>query len=500
MSTQINFLEEIIGRKRLRLEQAKAKRPIEDLRARAIRVRGGRESHALQRAIAADGPTKVIAEIKRASPSKGLISKNLDPRQQARAYQQGGASIISVITEEDSFLGSLDDLRTVLASSTLPVLRKDFLFDSYQIYETAEAGADALLLIVAALDDAKLRELLRLAQDELGMDALVEVHTADEMRRAINCGARIIGVNNRNLRTFEVSLDVSVELAREAGRILNSQGKGGEGASDVEPAHSREVFLVSESGLSKAADLRRLQAVGFRAFLIGETLMRAENPEAMLRKLIRDTDRVRVKVCGITNLADAQLCVSEGVDILGFNFYRGSPRYIAPQEVRRIVDQLPSEVCTVGVFVNEEPEDVIQIVAQAGIDAVQLHGDESVHFCRDLSELFVIKALRVNDNFSPEIVASYQTAAVLLDAFSADARGGTGRRFDWNIARETKRFASKLFLAGGLTPENVGEAISSVEPYAVDVCSSLESTPGIKREDRLKEFMKAVRGRQRREG
>ncbi|MEK6282062.1 MAG: tryptophan synthase subunit beta, partial [Acidobacteriota bacterium] len=267
-----------------------------------------------------------------------------------------------------------------------------------------------------------------------------------------------------------------------------------EGQSGARPPHSRELILVSESGLSSAADLRRLQALGFKAFLIGETLMRAENPEVTLRSLIQETDTVRVKVCGITNLSDALLCVREGVDMLGFNFYAGSPRYIAPPEARRIMDQLPPELMTVGVFVDEENADeVIRIARLAGVDAVQLHGDETAEFCRALLELPVIKALRVGNDFAPETAACYETSAVLLDAFSSKARGGTGRRFDWSVARKTSRLVSRLFLAGGLTPENVGEAITLVKPYAVDVCSSLESAPGIKSEERLKTFMAAVR-------
>ena len=506
MKSQTNLLEEIIGRKRLRVEDAKAKRSLGEVRARALEVRASSTAHAFERALVADGPAKVIAEIKRASPSKGLIKEWLDAGQQARAYTRGGAAAISVVTEEDYFLGSLDDLRAVRAASALPILRKDFVCDSYQVYETAAAGADALLLIVAALDDALLGELLRITQGELGMDALVEVHTVDEMQRAKSCGARIIGVNNRDLRSFDVSLDVSVELARivfgdKAAQRRAAEDQSGAGPphskedqSGARPPHSREILLVSESGLSTGYDLRRLQAIGFSAFLIGETLMRAQYPEETLRELIRDAEQVRVKVCGITNLGDALLCVREGVDMLGFNFYSGSPRYIAPEKARRILDQLPSEVFTIGVFVNEEKaEDVIRIAALAGVDGVQLHGDETGDFCRDLGELFVIKALRVRDDFEPESASHYKTAAVLLDAFSPDARGGTGRRFDWRVAQETSRIARKLFLAGGLTPENVFEAITSVRPYAVDVCSSLESASGIKSEERLVAFMRAVR-------
>jgi indole-3-glycerol phosphate synthase len=173
---------------------------------------------------------------------------------------------MSVLTEEDFFSGSLDDLREVKRAVALPVLRKDFIFEEYQVYESAAAGADALLLIVAALDDELLSRLRRLAEDELGMDALIEVHTSDEMKRATACGASLIGVNNRDLRSFEVSLETSLSLAREAP----------EGA-----------LLISESGLRDFRDLRRLHDAGYRGFLIGETLMRSEDPADALRQLLR---------------------------------------------------------------------------------------------------------------------------------------------------------------------------------------------------------------------
>lgn len=262
----MDFLTQIMALKRARLEQSKRERAMEDLRAQAIDVRRNSRSHALRLALDSRERVNVIAEFKRASPSKGLIRADAVPEQIALAYEAGGAAAISVLTEEDRFQGSLDDLRAVRAAVKIPVLRKDFIFDEYQLYESAAAGADALLLIVAALEDEKLAHLRRLTEDGLGMDALVEVHTKDEMRRAEAAGARLIGINNRNLRTFEVSLDASTRLIESA---------------------SLNALCVSESGLSTGADLTRLRALGYAGFLIGETLMCSSQPDATLRALLK---------------------------------------------------------------------------------------------------------------------------------------------------------------------------------------------------------------------
>lgn len=261
----MDFLKEIMAQRGVRLSQAKANISLEELRESAHEIRRGRESHRLYAALQERGRINIIAEIKRASPSKGLIRAGAQPAEIARSYEAGGAAAISVLTEEDRFQGSLDDLRQVRASVSLPLLRKDFIFDEFQIYEAALAGADALLLIVAALDDETLARLRRLTEDELGMDALIEVHTEAEMRRATVAGARLVGINNRDLHTFNVSLDVSAQLAQFAEDGLT---------------------LVSESGLKTNEDLQRLRALGFKAFLIGETLMRADKPEEALRALI----------------------------------------------------------------------------------------------------------------------------------------------------------------------------------------------------------------------
>jgi len=259
-----DFLSKIIERKAARLAESKAVHPLDDVRREALGARADARPHAFRQALEDAGRVNIIAEFKRASPSKGEIRGGASVLEIVSAYDRGGAAALSVLTEEDFFKGSLADLQQAKGCTRLPVLRKDFVFEDYQVYESAAAGADALLLIVAALDDGTLERLLRMTEDELELDALVEVHTAEELGRARDAGAHIIGVNNRDLRTFEVSLQTSVELAKLA------------------PAGA---LLVSESGLRGAGDVDRLRACGFRAFLVGETLMRAENPEHALRNL-----------------------------------------------------------------------------------------------------------------------------------------------------------------------------------------------------------------------
>jgi indole-3-glycerol phosphate synthase len=257
----MNVLSEILTKKRERVSAAREAVSLDQLRNS---IRRAANAHALRKALQSDG-VNIIAEFKRRSPSKGMIRGDVIPAQIAKSYEAGGAIGMSVLTEEDYFAGSLNDLRAVKAAVKLPVLRKDFVFDEYQVYESVAAGADAILLIVAALDDETLLRLRRLAEEELGLDALVEVHTSDEMKRASASGATLIGVNNRDLRTFEVSLETSLSLAPQA---------------------PPNALLISESGLHSAADLQRLRAAGYSGFLIGETLMRADEPEATLRSLL----------------------------------------------------------------------------------------------------------------------------------------------------------------------------------------------------------------------
>jgi len=201
-----------------------------------------------------------------------------------------------------------------------------------------------------------------------------------------------------------------------------------------------------------------------------------------------------VKICGITNAEDALAAAEAGADLLGFNFSARSPRRVSPRDARLIAEELPAGVARVGVFVNEgEPEAVLRAVSESGVGAAQLHGDETPEFCARLGGVSVIKALRVGPGFSVERALLYATDALLLDAHVEGAWGGTGQTFDWAVARRVREAVPKLFLAGGLTPENVSEAVRAVRPFAVDVCSGVETSPGRKSFRLMRRFVEAVR-------
>lgn len=482
----MDFLSEIIAVKKQRVAAAKERVSFEQIRDHG-RARATTNSLNFANAFRSYRGN-LIAEFKRRSPSKGKINSQAEPAKMALLYESGGAAAISVLTEEDYFAGSLEDLRQVRQVISLPILRKDFIFDEYQVYESAAAGASALLLIVAALDDETLRNLRAITEDELGLTALVEVHTSSELDRAVNCGARVIGVNNRDLRTFNVSIDTSLQLAKVA---------------------PRDAILISESGLTPAT-VRQLREAGYRGFLVGEALMRAGDPARAVREFIekpeghQQTRSIWVKICGITSIDDARAAISAGADMLGFNFYRPSPRYIEPQAAGEIINAIRSKaggkdpsVSMVGVFVNESIENVSRISDEAGLDGIQLHGEETAEYCRRLKELspqkFLIKAFAAKANDGFEDTGGYPADAIMIDAFDEKLRGGTGRVADWSFARKMVQLAPRVFLAGGLSPENVAEAIASVRPYGVDVCSAVEAAPGRKSAERMKQFVGAVR-------
>ncbi|OBS08071.1 indole-3-glycerol phosphate synthase TrpC [Acidihalobacter prosperus] len=258
-----DILRTILARKAEELAERRVRLPLAGLRARLDQAPPVRPfAVALETSIAA-GRAAVIAEIKRASPSKGLIREHFDPPAIARSYAAGGASCLSVLTDRDFFQGDDTFLQAARQACKLPVLRKDFVIDPYQVYEARVLGADCILLIVAALDDAMLADCLALSR-ELGMDALIEVHDADELARALALPGGLLGINNRNLRTFETRLETTLDLLSRL------------------PASRR---VVTESGIHAPADVARMRAAGVHAFLVGEAFMRADDPGAQLAAL-----------------------------------------------------------------------------------------------------------------------------------------------------------------------------------------------------------------------
>lgn len=470
-----NILEQIIARRREEIAQQRAKTGLKSLRARAERAREGKPRQRLQARLQRDDGIHIIAEFKRASPSRGLLRREADAAAFAALYEKAGACALSVLTEPGFFRGSLEDLRQARAGSDLPILRKDFVIDPLQIEEAAAAGADAILLIAAALDDETLAHLRVLAEDDLGLDALVEVHTEEEMERAAACGAKLIGVNNRDLRTFATTVETSLRLAARA------------------PAGAT---LVSESGISSSGQIAALLRSGYRGFLIGESLMQAADPEALLRALrVSAAEKPKIKVCGLTRAEDARLCGELGVDLVGLNFSPASARCLTPKDARALIDavrpQFPA-LQFVGVFVEQDFAFVQNIAGELALDAIQLHGDEAPDYVRALQAPFLIKALRVGNGFSPASARAYDCDAVLLDTYSPSVRGGSGEVFDWSIAVAVKSNGQRVFLAGGLTAENVAKAIDVVRPFAIDVCSGIEDAPGRKNEEKLRRLLGAL--------
>ncbi|HKV57508.1 MAG TPA: bifunctional indole-3-glycerol-phosphate synthase TrpC/phosphoribosylanthranilate isomerase TrpF, partial [Ktedonobacteraceae bacterium] len=415
---------------------------------------------------------KLIAEVKRASPSKGLLAPHLDPLEVARTYEKHGAAAISVLTEPHFFLGSPAYLTAFKQAVQVPVLRKDFIFDEYQIYEARAWGADAILLICAILDETQLRHLLDIAHS-LHMHCLVEVHSAAEAHRAVAAGAHIIGINSRDLVTFKMNP-----------RLI----------SELRPLIPTDCIVVAESGIHTQADARRLARYDVQAMLVGESLVVSQNIPAQIHALLQGANgSTQVKICGLRTVEHATAAIDAGADMLGLIFYEPSHRYISPREACALVEAIQSEYTTadlVGVFVNCEASFINGISEQVGLQFVQLHGNEPPEFCHSINRP-VIKALSLHGQDDISRVKAYHETSwrILLDTPTANW-GGTGQTHDWTLARSITQ-EIPILLAGGLTPENVNEAIQQVQPWGVDVSSGVE-TNRMKDVEKIRAFINKV--------
>jgi anthranilate synthase/indole-3-glycerol phosphate synthase/phosphoribosylanthranilate isomerase len=480
----------------------------------------------------------LLAEVKRASPSKGNIDATANAAEQALQYALAGASVVSVLTEPKWFRGTIHDMRQVRSAvNHLPnrpcILRKDFIVDRYQILEGRLYGADTVLLIVAMLNDDNLHDLYNYSKS-LGMEPLVEVNNAEEMARANALGAKLIGVNNRNLHSFDVDMETTSRLAE-----MVPEG----------------TILCALSGITGRADVEMYVKQGVRGVLVGEALMRAWNLKEFVADLLglekkdpvpapKRPAQSLVKVCGISTVEAAKEAANAGADLIGLIFAEKSKRKVSLEtasEIVKTVHALDSKKpvkdsvnpnitpssdwfqvhrrllearsrrrpLVVGVFVNQSIDYMTEVALEVGLDLIQLHGTESVELARYLP-VPVIKAFHIdNATFNrsqiPNLTHPGSHHYVLLDAkvssLPLDQQGGQGVKFDWSIAQDIvshKQFeflGNKDFpviLAGGLDPSNVAAAIHQVKPWIVDVSSGVE-TNGEKDLSKIRSFVSAVK-------
>ena len=477
----MTILDTIADATRTRVAQQQATVPLDEMRRRA-EASPVPDRFPFERALRADGMS-FIAEVKKASPSKGIIADDFPYLDIAADYERAGAAAISVLTEPQFFLGSDEYLEEIAAAASIPVLRKDFVVSEYQIFQARALGAAAVLLIVALLDDTALRRYLALA-DELGLSALVEVHDESEARRALAAGARVIGVNNRDLHTFAVDPATTMRIA---------------------PLIPPNVVLVAESGVSDAATVARLHAGGVDAILVGEALMRATDKASALTELRAGLPKI--KICGLRTLDDIAAVNATPPDFVGFVFAE-SRRRVTPHEAAELRAALHPSIVPVGVFVDADPDLIADLVSAGVIDMVQLHGQETdadIISLKRRTGLPAIKSVRMGENLRvaggtpvwaggtavarpgpgghPEGAtrmtsgrpgpagARRPTPFLNADFLLFDSTAGSGLTFDWSTIPLVEQ---PFFLAGGITTTTIDAALAVPDVYAVDVSSGAE--------------------------
>jgi indole-3-glycerol phosphate synthase/phosphoribosylanthranilate isomerase len=370
-----------------------------------------------------------IAEVKRRSPSAGDLRPDADPAQLAAQFARAGAAAISVLVDE-RFGGTIDDMRAARASTDAPLLGKGFFSSEAELRELRDAGADAVLLILRDLDDATATRLLAYTE-ELGIDALVEAHDADELQRAMQLDAPVIGINARDLTTFEIDRRTQLDLVARA---------------------PRDRLVIAESGVHTRAQGAAAELAGADAILVGSALMQAPDPQAKLRELL---SRPLVKVCGLTRQEDVDAAAEAGADLLGFILVERSPR-----RARGVLD-VPETALSVAVFVEDTQETQADLIQFYPDDGGAVRGREAT------------------------LLRDGRAVARVLDLPWQDSDPA-----HWSTAAATE---GRVVLAGGLGPENVRDAIVAVRPWAVDAASSLEREPGVKDHARVRAFVEAAR-------
>ena len=441
----MNILEEIAAKTRVRVAENQQKITLAQMKEQAQALNAD-TGFPMEQALKAEG-ISFICEVKKASPSKGLIAEDFPYREIAADYEEGGAAAISVLTEPYYFQGSNEYLKAVRQTVSIPILRKDFTVDEYMIYEAKVIGADAVLLICAILSDEELLHFREVA-DSLGLTSIVEAHDEEEVHRAIKAGARVIGVNNRDLRNFTVDIHNSVRLRAQV---------------------PKDIIFISESGIKTAQDIKELQQL-----------------------------KIHLKICGLRRPEDVAYANEVQPDFAGFVF-APSKRQVTREEAAELVEQLDPRIHTVGVFVDQPVDFIAELLAAGVIEYAQLHGSEDAAYIEALRKRTallgktakIIKTVKVGSTADLENISEIDCEYLLLDAWSkeGEAAGGNGRTFEWSLIKALEK---PFFLAGGLTVDNVQQAVRMTSPYGIDASSCME-TEDCKDLNKMKAFAQAVR-------
>lgn len=454
------ILDEIVEHRQSDLEELKTRLPLSQLQSKV--TKSERDFSAALR----DPIPAFILECKKASPSKGLIRPVFDLDEITQAYAHS-ASAISVLTESRYFQGSFEYLSEVRNRVTQPVLCKDFVIDPYQVFLARHYGADAVLLILAILDDDRYQELKMIAES-LGMDTITEVSNKVEQQRALAIKSPIVGINNRNLRDMSIDLDTTRQLA---GQLRAS------------------ATVISESGINDHQQVRELSQ-HCDGFLIGSSLMAQDNLSAAVNQVIFGDN----KVCGLTRRADVLAAHSAGAVFGGMIFADSSPRRVDLNQARALFEN--TNLLPVGVFQDQSPEIVAQAAAELSLVAVQLHGEEDFRYVRRLRQQLpedcqIWKALTV-DQVAKDAESWFGVSVdrIVVDNRTNTAAGGTGTRFDWSQLPANNR--GRMMIAGGLNAENTREA-ARLACQGLDFNSGVEDQPGIKNPEKIAAVFRQLR-------
>jgi indole-3-glycerol phosphate synthase/phosphoribosylanthranilate isomerase len=464
MADKANVLSMIIDHKRAEIRERKLKLSLSDLKALATP-----NKKSFLDALRQPG-CRYILEYKRASPSNGNIRPNFSVDDCVSAYETC-ADCYSVLTDRRFFNGSHLLLKAVSEKTQKPVLCKDFIIDSYQVYEARVYGASAILLMLSVLDDETYRLLANIAV-QLNMDVLTEVHTKEECIRAKALGANLIGINNRDLRSLNTDLKTT---------------------EDLRPLLSKEAVVVSESGIEQRSDIVRLAPL-VDGFLVGSSLMSARDVGLAAKSLVFGT----IKICGVKTAAVAQSCFNAGASYVGLMCYSKSPRYVDINQACDISRSVPGQY--VAVFVNQTIEAVVEFANKCRISVVQLHGDEPITYVKKLKQnipdLSIWKAIPIDGALPLETIMMWLSIVdkVVLDCHCDQVYGGSGQSFNWQMLDElfNEVDEERIVIAGGVSESNVYQ-LKQYTRCILDLSSSVETVRGEKSEHKIQQFFESLR-------